>query len=285
MTSHTESVLKYYRKAESRLGYKLLLDGIRHFGWYPNDGSTGKWHFAAAIRSMELLLGRRLALEPGQLILDAGCGEGHVARTLAEEFGVSVVGIDLVPESIDIANDVRESTGTYNTEFLVGDYHKLQFEDNKFDRLYTMETFVHAAEPRVVLSEFLRVVKSGSLVVMLEYSSTPRAELAPDAYASLKKVCDLAAMPAWLELTHGRMEELATEAGFEVVSSENITNNMLPMLDSFAAIARVPFWLVGLMSKKDRAVNAMSAVEMSKHKDAWRYNVYVFRKPAERATL
>ena len=279
MDNHNSEVLKYYRKSESRIGYQLVLNGIRHFGWYPGDGSLGRWHFGVAQRNMERLLGRRLQLEAGARVLDAGCGEGHVARTLCEEFGLTIAGIDLVPDSIEIARRLVAGTSVENRlSFTVGTYQNIDFPNEQFDAAYTMETFVHSVDPAGALAELYRVLQPGGRLVMFEYSSTPKEQVGVAAYAALERVCDLAAMPGWLELTHGRLEELAVAAGFEVQSVEDLTDNMMPMLNAFSLIARAPFWALGLMGKQDRAVNAMSAVEMFRYPEVWRYNLYVLRK-------
>ncbi|MFB5648769.1 MAG: SAM-dependent methyltransferase, partial [Candidatus Nitrosomaritimum aestuariumsis] len=41
-------------------------------------------------------------------VLDVGCGLGGSARYIADEFGCSVIGIDLTDEYIDVANKLTE---------------------------------------------------------------------------------------------------------------------------------------------------------------------------------
>ena len=43
-----------------------------------------------------------LAPQPGERILDLGCGTGHLANTIAES-GATVIGIDRSPEMIELA--------------------------------------------------------------------------------------------------------------------------------------------------------------------------------------
>jgi cyclopropane fatty-acyl-phospholipid synthase-like methyltransferase len=73
---HARRVVGYYRSPESRLAYRLLLGGTKHFGYYPEGG--GRLSMTAAMRRMEDKLGQTLALPPGARVLDAGCGEGAV---------------------------------------------------------------------------------------------------------------------------------------------------------------------------------------------------------------
>jgi sterol 24-C-methyltransferase len=88
---HARRVVGYYRSPESRLAYRLLLGGTKHFGYYP-EGS-GRLSMAAAMRRMEDKLGQTLALPPASRVLDAGCGEGDVAIRLHTRFGLEVDGV------------------------------------------------------------------------------------------------------------------------------------------------------------------------------------------------
>lgn len=47
----------------------------------------------------------KLGLEPGQRVLDLGCGTGGSAFFMARHYGVSVHGIDLSTNMINIAKD------------------------------------------------------------------------------------------------------------------------------------------------------------------------------------
>jgi SAM-dependent methyltransferase len=91
---HARRVVGYYRSPESRLAYRLLLGGTKHFGYYPEG--AGRLSMTAAMRRMEDEVGRTLALPPGSRVLDAGCGEGDVAVRLGTRFGLEVDGVDLL---------------------------------------------------------------------------------------------------------------------------------------------------------------------------------------------
>ncbi|KPM52662.1 methyltransferase type 11 [Frankia sp. R43] len=262
------------------MGYLYLLRGTKHFGWY--EAEDARWRLSPAMRRMEHQLGRRLGLETGSRVLDAGCGMGEVARTMAVHFGLDVTGIDILDFNLDEARRRSEKAGlTERTRFVECDYHDLtRFEDEEFDGAYTMETFVHTADPERVLAEFHRVLRPGGRLVMFEYSRTPEARLTPAARAAFDAVCELGAMPAWHRLNHGDLEDLLESASFKVESVDDVTARMLPMLRMFALLGRVPYALARLLGKTEKAVNAMSGVEMWKHQEAWHYNIYTATKKA-----
>lgn len=272
-------VRRYYNRTESRLGYRLLLGQTRHFGWY--EPGHRMWRFSAAMRRMEDVLGQRLALPAGAAVLDAGCGVGDVARGLATRFSLDVTGIDLLAVSIRTARRRSSGTGLADrTRFHQRDYHDLDFPDGQFDGAYTMETLVHSARPRRVLAELYRVLRPGGTLVMFEYSRTPPAQLRPAADEALRRVCELGAMPGWLALPHGELERLARQAGFVVSSVEDVTARMLPMLQAFAILGRLPYLAGRAVGRVDKVVNAMSGVELYRHQDAWRYQIYTATRPA-----
>ena len=77
------SIQSYYDTWESRIGYKLLLGGTRHFGYY-DPGTLWPFPLTPALRRMEDYLYASLDLPEGAKVLDAGCGVGHVALHLAQ---------------------------------------------------------------------------------------------------------------------------------------------------------------------------------------------------------
>ncbi|WP_369214185.1 class I SAM-dependent methyltransferase [Streptomyces flavofungini] len=278
-THHQQHVLPYYQRLGSRLGYAALLNRTRHFGWY--EPTHSPWRFTAAMRRMEVVVARRLALPPGSAVLDAGCGVGDVARTVARVSGAQVTGIDGIASDVGIARhrSARADGPGTRTRFLTADYHALPFADASYDGVYTMESCVHSPDPQRVLTELHRVLRPGGRLVMCEYSSTPTDHLAPGARSALNRVCALSAMPGMLALTHGELDRLLRRTGFTLDSAFDATEKILPMLRAFAVLGRLPYSLACRVNREDSLVNAMSGVEMYRHQDAWRYVITVATKP------
>src|SRR5438270_10254732 len=72
-------------------------------------------------------------VQPGDRVLDVGCGPGYFARMLAEAVGAtgSVVGIDAAPEMIEYAS--RKARRLSNCRFQSGAAESLAFPDATFD--------------------------------------------------------------------------------------------------------------------------------------------------------
>jgi sterol 24-C-methyltransferase len=147
-------VRRYYDHTESRVGYTYLLHGTKHFGWY--EAGQSMWSFSSAMRRMEDELGRRLGLPSDSEVLDAGCGVGDVARTMADKYQLDVTGIDILDFNLDEARKRGAASNIARVPtFQFGDYHHLYFSDESFDGVYTMETLVHAGDPFYALAAAL----------------------------------------------------------------------------------------------------------------------------------
>ncbi|KAL9100500.1 MAG: hypothetical protein Q9187_009356, partial [Circinaria calcarea] len=97
---------------------------------------------------MEDHLYESLELRPGALVLDAGCGVGHVAMHMARK-GLRVQGIDVVSNHLQWARQEIQARGFEKAVSVrLMDYHHLDgLADTTFDGVYTMETLVHATDP------------------------------------------------------------------------------------------------------------------------------------------
>ena len=94
------------------------------------------------------------------LVWDVGCGEGTLARYLADQ-GHQVVGIDLDPSVLPDDDE--------NTHFMIGDATGLPFADASFDAVVSVMV-LHQTRLELALVEMRRVVRSGGLVVNIGYA-------------------------------------------------------------------------------------------------------------------
>lgn len=275
---HAGRVVGYYRKPESRLTYRLLLGGTKHFGYYP-AGSNGL-SMATAMRLMEDKLGATLDLPPGSRVLDAGCGEGGVAVRLGTRFGLQVDGVDLLELNIRRARGKAARLGlTGSLRFHRLDYANLPFGDQTFDGVYTMETLVHAFDHRRALWELRRVLKPGGKLVLFEYSVPPRVEMTRVQRDGFDFVVERSAMRSLPLFVHGGFPAILDQAGFEVVTVEDITQRMWPMLRRLARIGYLPAQVGRLLGIRGALLNCTALVEGHRSREGWRYNVVTARRP------
>jgi len=107
---------------------------------------------------------RKLGLEPGMKVLDAGCGAG---RHLCEAFrvnGIDVVGIDLNWGDLEKTRSfLCLMSAECNGRWLIskGDVTHLPFKDEAFDAVICSEVLEHIPDNQRAIRELVRVLKGG----------------------------------------------------------------------------------------------------------------------------
>jgi ubiquinone/menaquinone biosynthesis C-methylase UbiE len=151
----------------------------------------------------------RLALRPGNRVLDIGCGPGDDARALAAIVGAQgrVLGIDVDPmmlaeaerRSAALAGDAAEAAQTAAPPslapvvFRLGDVYAIDALDDSFDACRAERVFLHLAEPARALAEMIRVLAPGGRIAVLDRDIETRTIDAPDrptTRAILNAWCD-----------------------------------------------------------------------------------------------
>lgn len=89
----------------------------------------------------------KLALAPGQRVLDIGCGWGGMAIYIARKTGAEVLGITLSEEQLSLARERAEAAGVADrVRFELVDYRDLAARGEKFDRIVSVGMFEHVGQ-------------------------------------------------------------------------------------------------------------------------------------------
>lgn len=197
----------------------------RHFTG--NSAENYERDFLPAIAipvAAELL--RAADLQPGDRVLDVGCGTGLIARRAAETVGDrgSVAGIDISPEMIAVAMS-RPVPGGAPIEWHQGDATALPFPDESFDVVLCQMTLMFVEDRLTALREMHRVLARGGRVLI----STPGAIQPPFELMEQSLVehisPDLAGFVRMVFSMHDPEvhRTLLRDAGFEPVESRSYT--------------------------------------------------------------
>ena len=101
----------------------------------------------------------------GLRILDAGCGEGYLARELSSR-GASVLGVDSSTRQIEAANELIPPKSA-NLTFKINDVASLQARDASFDLIVCNHLLNDLSDPTGPIHELSRVLAPGGRVVIL----------------------------------------------------------------------------------------------------------------------
>jgi SAM-dependent methyltransferase len=123
-----------------------------------------EWAHSYKMRSFEYL-----DVQPGDSILEVGCGAGDDSLALAQRVGPNgrVVGIDAGADMVAEAKR-RAENSHLPVEFFVQDACNLEFPDNTFDGCRADQVFQHVGDPRKGVSEIIRVARPGAQVVICD---------------------------------------------------------------------------------------------------------------------
>jgi len=119
--------------------YELFLDSDRQYScaYFAKPDDT----LERAQERKKKHIAAKLLLEPGQKVLDIGCGWGGLALSLAKVAEVDVTGITLSREQHRYANERAEREGLADrVRFLLQDYREVE---GRFDRIVSVGMFEH----------------------------------------------------------------------------------------------------------------------------------------------
>lgn len=128
--------------------YRLWLDDDMQYScayWSEADDTLERAQLAKKAH-----IAAKLALQPGQKVLDIGCGWGGMALYLNEVADVDVLGITLSTEQLKLARERAEAAGVADrVKFELLDYRVLaKCAPGYFDRIVSVGMFEHVGVPQ-----------------------------------------------------------------------------------------------------------------------------------------
>jgi cyclopropane-fatty-acyl-phospholipid synthase len=162
---------------------------------------------------------RKLRLEPGERLLDIGCGWGGLIRHAAREYGVNALGITLSREQLHWANErIREEGLGDRCEARLLDYRDLD-DDGAFDKIVSVGMVEHVGEANLpeYFRRAFRLLRRGGL-----FLNSGIARAADRPTDSTPTFTDVYIFPDGELVTISNLLGHAESAGFEVQHAENL---------------------------------------------------------------
>ncbi|GIZ10829.1 C17 cyclopropane fatty acid synthase CfaB [Pseudomonas sp. NCCP-436] len=217
---HSDAEAISYHYDLSNDFYRLWLDRdmVYSCGYF----ESGREDIDQAQQAKLRHLCRKLRLQPGERLLDVGCGWGGLARFAAREFGVEVHGITLSRAQLELAQQrvVEEDLQERVTLELL-DYRDLP-QDGRFDKVVSVGMFEHVGHANLALysQRLFAAVRPGGLV--MNHGITSRFTDGRAVGRGAGEFIDRYVFPQG-ELPHlSTIIAAVSEAGLEVVDVESL---------------------------------------------------------------
>jgi arsenite methyltransferase len=155
-------------------------------------------------------------LNPGEVVLDLGCGGGIDVLLSAKRVGPTgkAYGLDMADEMLALANENKRKAGLENVEFLKGEIEHIPLPDNSVDVVISNCVINLSADKDLVVREAFRVLKPGGRFAVSDVVT--RGEMLPEIRKNVL---------LWVGCVAGALEEneyrsKLASAGFEQIDLE-----------------------------------------------------------------
>lgn len=277
-----EAIIDYYD--ETWGDYRLLWlnhdDLAVHFGY--TDENTHS--HTDALKNMNRVLAERVAIQPGERVLDAGCGVGGSSLWLAQERDAEVVGITPVASQVARARRYATERGLADrVRFEQADFTATSFPNAGFDVVWAIESLCHAPSKAAFYREAFRLLRPGGRVIVADFV---RADRPVDELSErlLHEWLDGWAVPD-IDTPEEHLAHLA-ESGFTDARLDDVTAHTRPSLRRLYRMAYYTFPLAVIA----RTLRIRSAVQhknviasvrqyQALRRKAWFYSITSATKP------
>jgi len=186
-----------------------------------------EFHIRGRKATLELAGQMNLRRDAG--VLDIGSGLGGPARTLAEEYGCHVTGIDLTPSFCEAAAAMSNWVGLgKRVAFQQADATDLPFADNQFDAAMTIHVAMNIPAKHQMYAEARRAVRPGGIFAVYDVLQGEGGDvLFPVPWARDGSISYLA--------TPDEMITLLNVAGFKILAVHDSTEESQKFFEAMMA--------------------------------------------------
>ena len=159
--------------------------------------------------ALQALLGR-LDLEPGQQLLDLGCGAGGISEYIAEHTGAVVSGIDYSTSAITTARQ-RSQFDTSKLQFIEADLNQLDLAEKCYHAAIAIDSIYWVSDIAQTIMDVTRALRPGGQFLILMVSLPVDSDR--DAAIGLEET-DVARVLDRLPLDYEALDWTESFAGF-----------------------------------------------------------------------
>ncbi|QIS12457.1 class I SAM-dependent methyltransferase [Nocardia arthritidis] len=218
----TDEVAEYYDNVGE---LERLVGGNLHLGYWDDD--RDQTPFLVAMTRLTWMIAERIGLDPGQRLLDVGCGVAEPAIGLTRRLDISVTGVTVSDWEVAAAAANVAAAGLSDRISIVkADAAALPFPDGEFDAAIAFDSLPNAADKRKWCGEIFRVLRPGSRFAYSEYPLI--APVSPEQ-AEILRANTVTDPPTSMEAAAAP----AISAGFTVLEELDCTDQVRRFYDEF----------------------------------------------------
>ena len=177
------------------------------------------------------LVCRKLRLQPGETVVEAGCGWGGFALHAARKYGVKMRSFNISQEQIAYAKEKASRLGVTNVEYILDDYRNITSDRHRYDKFVSIGMLEHVGvENYSLLYDIIaQVVKPRGMAMV--HSIGREAPWATDAWME-KYIFPGSVMPSLAQMVTPLEKQ---DRPLHVVDVENLRYHYALTLDHWAA--------------------------------------------------